>query len=100
MRRVVSQKFPDEPVVAEPLDLGRFIRAARTQSGLTLEDAALAAGIAKQTMQNIETKPGIVSFSLILDVARALGVSLFAVPSGIEERARRAIRNQQSLIPK
>ena len=40
MRRVLPQSFPDEILLETPDVLGRSIRAARTQSGLTLAEAA------------------------------------------------------------
>lgn len=73
MRRVKPLEFPCSPLVVEARNLASFIRAARTQSGLTLEDAALATGIAKSTMQSIETDPSKVAFDTVLRVARALG---------------------------
>lgn len=94
MRRIIPKAFPTDPILAAPTDLGAFIRAARTQSGLTLEDAALSVGVAKQTMQNIETNPASVSFGLVLEVARALGVTLFAFPAQQQEQVRRLITRE------
>lgn len=82
MRRVVATNFPDEQIIESPDLLGEAIRAARTQSGLTLLEAALSAGVSKQTMQRIETDPSSVGFGLLLQVGRLLGVSLFVVPAG------------------
>jgi transcriptional regulator with XRE-family HTH domain len=94
MRRVTTRAFPADPVLTLAADLGAFIRAARTQSGMTLEDASLSVGVAKQTMQNIETNPASVSFGVVLDVARALGVSLFAFPAQQQEQVRRLVRTE------
>ncbi|WP_374246749.1 helix-turn-helix domain-containing protein [Zoogloea sp.] len=89
MRRVTPKAFPDEPLLQDAAAVAEFIRAARTQGGLTLEEAALITGIAKSTMQKLETTPGSVGFATVLHVARELGVSLFAFPAEQRERVRR-----------
>lgn len=96
MRRVVSLPFPATPILSSPEDLGRHIRAARTQSGMTLETAALSIGVAKQTMVHIETNPGSVSLSLVLQAAQALGVTLFAVPAQKQILAERVLLSELS----
>lgn len=84
MRRLTPQAFPEHPVLSGPGDLGRLIRAVRTASGLTLEETALAIGIAKQTLQNLETGTGTVSLALTFKVLDALGVRLgWQVPEGL-----------------
>lgn len=91
MRRVVPLPFPASPALRSPEELGAYIRAARTQSNLTLETAALLIGISKQTLLNIEKNPGSVSFSYVLRAAHELGVSLFAIPAQKQEIAQRAM---------
>ncbi|MCK6375534.1 MAG: helix-turn-helix domain-containing protein [Zoogloea sp.] len=93
MRRVKALDFPDDPLLQEVRNLASFIRAARTQSGLTLEEAALATGVAKSTMQSIETNPSKVAFETLLYVARQLGVSIFAYPSEQQEMVRKLTQN-------
>ncbi len=70
------------------------IRAARTASGLTLEEAALAVSIAKQTLGDLEAGKPSVGLGIALRVAKALGVSLFIAPAGeagaIVQRIREA----------
>ena len=99
MRRVRPQSFPTEPVLPDARTIAMFIRAARTQSGLTIEDAALLTGIAKSTMQIIESDPSTVGFATVLRVARELGVSLFAFPSEQQELVRRITDGLQSTKP-
>lgn len=99
MRRVTPRVFPPDNLVGEPTALSSFIRAARTQSGLTLEDAALVTGVAKSTLQKIETNPATVSFAIVLEVARQLGVTLFAVPVQQREIVRRMIAACPSASP-
>ncbi|MDP1613801.1 MAG: helix-turn-helix transcriptional regulator [Sulfuritalea sp.] len=91
MRRVVPVSFPDDPLVADTQMFGRAVRAARTQSGLTLEDAALAVGVAKQTLQHLETGKPSVGLGLALKIAQAMGVALFALPAADKERGRRRL---------
>lgn len=91
MRRVTARAFPKNNLVEDARDLASFIRAARTQSDLTLEQAAMAVGVAKSTLQKLETDPTTVSLGIALQVARELGVSLFAVPSEQREILRKLI---------
>ncbi len=91
MRRVKAQPFPADPLIGDAHALAHFIRASRTQSGITLEEAALATGIAKSTMQKLETDPSTVSLAIVVEVARQLGVALFAVPAEQREIVRRQI---------
>lgn len=92
MRRVLPLNFPKDPLIAQATDLGAYVRAARTQSGLTLEEAALSIGVSRQTMVNIEKNSGSVSFAVILQAARALGVVLFAQPAENRERAGQLLK--------
>lgn len=90
MRKVVALPHPDSPFIDDCQAFGRFVRAARTQSGMTLEDAALAVGVAKQTLQDLETgKPG-VGLGLALRIAQALGIAVFASPA--QDKARNGRR--------
>lgn len=91
MRRVKPLVFPADPLVGDARVLANFIRAARTQSGITLEEAALVTGIAKSTMQKLENDPATVGLATVLEVARQLGVALFAVPAEQREIVRRRI---------
>ncbi len=91
MRRVVPLPFPSDPLVMSARDLGRFARAARTQSDLTLEAAAVALGVSKQTLQNLETGKDTVGLGMALHILEGLGVALFAVPAELKERARRRL---------
>jgi transcriptional regulator with XRE-family HTH domain len=95
MRRVIPKPFPVDQVLSDAHAIAMFIRAARTQSGLTLEDAALLTGIAKSTMQINESDPSTVGFATVLRVARELGVSQFAFPSEQQELVRRITNRPQ-----
>lgn len=91
MRHVVPVPFPTDPVAMSATDIGRFARAARTQSELTLEGAALALGVSKQTLQDLETGKPTVGLGLTLRILEGLGVVLFAQPAELKERARRRL---------
>ena len=73
--------FPADPQLTTPDALGAAIRAARTASGLTLEEAALAVSVAKQTLGDLEAGKPTVGLGIALRVAKALGVSLFIAPA-------------------
>jgi transcriptional regulator with XRE-family HTH domain len=90
MKRVIAQAFPD-PLIKAAADLGQAIRAARTQSGLRLQDAALALGMAVQTLVDIEAGAPGVSLGKILQAAHGLGVDLFVVPRSHRDLAERRL---------
>lgn len=92
MRRVVTTPFPEEPLVSTPAQLGAAIRAARTATGLSLAEAAMALGVAKHTLTRVELATGDVGFDLVLRIASGLGVALFVAPSARKEQVRRALR--------
>lgn len=94
MRKVVPLPFPPSLALRSVAELGEFIRAARTQSGLTLEIAALSIGVSKQTMTNIEKNPGTVGCEIVMRAAQALGVSLFAVPSQKKSLAQKILLSE------
>ena len=99
MRTVIALPFPDSPFVDDCEAFGRFVRAARTQSGMTLEDAALAVGVAKQTLQDLETgKPG-VGLGFALRIAQALGVAVFASPAQDKARSGRRLMERHGDAP-
>jgi len=91
MRRVVATPFPEDPVVADAVAFGTAVRSARTTAGLTLADAALSLGIAKQTLSDLETGRAAVGLPLALKVARELGVVLFVAPAAERDVLRRCI---------
>lgn len=99
MRRVKPLAFPLDPLVLDPSAIASFIRAARTQSGLTLEEAALTTGVAKSTMQAVETQPHKVAFATVLHVAKELGVAILAVPAEQREVVRRMAQHIQDAEP-
>ena len=92
MRVVRPIPTPSDPVLPTPVALGMTLRAARTQAGVRLEDAALQLGIAKQTLQNLEKGSPSVSLGTALRVAHEYGVTLLGVPASQRKRAVDAIQ--------
>ncbi|MHB1570602.1 MAG: helix-turn-helix domain-containing protein [Solirubrobacteraceae bacterium] len=62
--------------VTTPAELGAAIRAARIARGLRLEDLALAAGVGRRFLGELERGKPTVRLAETLRVAEALGVSL------------------------
>ncbi len=69
--------------------MGNAVRAARTAAGLTIPEAALTIGVAKQTLSDLEAGKESVSLGLVLRITRELGIALFVAPAGQRERFRR-----------
>ncbi len=90
MKRVTPRPFP-QPLISAATDLGHAIRAARTQAGFRLQDAALALGMAVQTLVDIEAGAPGVSLGKILQAAQGLGVDLFVVPRSRRDLAERRL---------
>jgi transcriptional regulator with XRE-family HTH domain len=91
MKRVKPTAPPLDLLVPDSKAFGASIRAARSATGMTLADAALLLGVARQTLTNLETGRSGVSLDTALRAAREFGVSLLAVPSGQREAMRRAL---------
>jgi len=92
MRRVSATSPPEDPLVKTPAELGAAIRAARCAARMSIADAAMQLGVAKQTLSNLETAKGSVGIDTALRAANEFGVSLFAVPAAERELVRRAIQ--------
>jgi transcriptional regulator with XRE-family HTH domain len=90
VKTVKPTPFPSNPELRNPKQLGDAVRAARTASGLTLIDAALSVGVAKQTLSDLENGKPTVGLGIALDIAAQLGVSLFVFP----KQARSRVLNQ------
>lgn len=91
MKRVVKKPFPSDPEILTATQLGLAIQAARTQSGLTQEQAALFCNISKQTYIGIEQGKEGTAIGSILEVAKNMGVAVFAVPSSQRDKLKRHI---------
>lgn len=91
MKRVKLISPPPDLLVSDSKAFGASIRAARCAAHMTLADAALLLGIARQTLTNLETAKSSVSLDTAMRAAREFGVSILAVPGGQREGVRRAL---------
>jgi DNA-binding XRE family transcriptional regulator len=91
MKRVVKKPFPSDPEILTPAHLGMAIQAARTQSGLTQEQAALFCNISKQTYVGIELGKEGTAIGSILEVAKNMGIALFVVPNRQRDKLKRQL---------
>jgi transcriptional regulator with XRE-family HTH domain len=94
MNRVKPVLPPADLFVPDSKAFGASIRAARRGANMTLAEAALLLGVARQTLTNLETAKSSVSLETALRAAREFGVSILAVPGGQRERVRRALSAQ------
>jgi y4mF family transcriptional regulator len=62
--------------VATPAELGAALKAARIARGLRLEDLALAAGVGRRFLGELERGKPTARLGETLQVAAALGVSI------------------------
>lgn len=69
----LNQKFT-------PKLLGEVVRAKRTQSKVTQQDAALLSGVSKQTYIKIEQGNSDVKLSSLMKVISALGIKISIMP--------------------
>ncbi len=80
MKQVKATAAPTDPNLIDTHVLGAAVRAARTSAGMTLADAALSIGVAKQTLANLEAGAPGVSLGLVLKITQALGLGLVVIP--------------------
>lgn len=99
MKKVIPTAFPLDPEVLSPSHLGAAIKAARTATKMTLIEAALSLGIAKQTLADLERGKPTVSLGIALTCARELGVTIYVVPSGSRQLLRNLIMDSKNYQP-
>lgn len=63
-------------VIDSPIDLGKAVRAARLELGLTQDDLALASGTGRRFIVNLESGKATVRFDSVLSVLAALGLRI------------------------
>jgi transcriptional regulator with XRE-family HTH domain len=71
---------PIQKGVLDAKDLGRFVRARRTQAGMGIHEAAAFCGVAVDTLSKIEKALGDVQLSSVLKICRMLGINLKVDP--------------------
>ena len=75
-KRIVKERIPEAQQLANADVLAKFIRAARTNSDLTVHDAAAICNVSVSTMTNLENAKADVKFSTVLKVCKMLGITL------------------------
>lgn len=95
MKTIQAIAFPADPYVDSTQVLAKAVRAARTQAGLSVTNAAMVAGVSIQTLVDVEAGRLGVSIGKLLQIADALGVSLFVVPAARREAARKQLRENE-----
>jgi len=73
---VIPLPVPEPPLLLDAATLGKFVRARRTQAGMTIHEAAAFCGVAVGTMSKLETASGDVKLSSILTVCSMLGINV------------------------
>ena len=76
-------KAIDAPSFEEALStksIGLFIKARRTQQGLSTNDAAMLCGVSANTLNNIENGIEGMRVSSVLNIMTALGIKLQIAP--------------------
>lgn len=75
-KTVIPLPLPEPQQLIDAATLGKFVRARRTQSGMTIHEAAAFCGVAVGTMSKLETVSGDVKLSSILTVCSMLGITI------------------------
>jgi len=75
-KKVVPLPLPPNQELRSAELLGHFIRARRTQAGLSIHDAADFCGIAVGTLDKIERATGDVRLSNVLTACSLLGITI------------------------
>lgn len=75
-KKIVAIPTPSPQELRDAATLGQFVRARRTQSGLTIHDAAALCGLAVGTLEKIERASGDVRLSSVLTACAMLGVTI------------------------
>lgn len=75
-KTVTPLPVPEPQQLLDATTLGKFVRARRTQAGMTIHEAAAFCGVAVGTMSKLETAGGDVKLSSILTVCSMLGITI------------------------
>jgi transcriptional regulator with XRE-family HTH domain len=72
--KIVSKPNAQKTLTAELL--GQYVRAKRTQLGLTIEEAAAFCGVAKDTLMKVEHGHAKTQLCSVLQICMGLGIQL------------------------
>lgn len=78
MKKIVPIPAPASSEPCTPELLGLFIKAARTQQGLTIEQAAALSGVSLGTFVAAENKTSTLKLATVFKLLNSLGVKLHA----------------------
>lgn len=90
----VARGRSEDPVHPEPLDLGERVRALRKGLGLTLEQAAKEAGLARSTLSKIENGQMSPTYDALKKLAGGLAITvpqLFTAPKNDRVNGRMSV---------
>jgi len=76
--KAIEEPSFDEALTTE--SIGLFIKARRTQQGLSTKDAAMLCGVSANTLNSIENGVKGMKVSSILSIMTALGIQLHIKP--------------------
>ncbi|MFA6037575.1 MAG: helix-turn-helix transcriptional regulator [Legionellales bacterium] len=72
--KIISKPSAQKTLTAELL--GQYVRAKRTQLGLTIEEAAAFCGVAKDTLMKVEHGHAKTQLCSVLEICKGLGIQL------------------------
>ena len=78
MKKVSPSPTPSTDSPCEPVSIGLFIKAARTQQGLTIEQAAALTGVSLGTFVAAENKTATLKLATVFKILNCLGIQLHA----------------------
>lgn len=78
MKKVSPTQPPNPSEACTPTSLGLFIKAARTQQGLTIEQAAALSSVSLGTFVAAENKTSTLKLATVFKILNSLGVQLHA----------------------
>jgi len=79
-KRVKAVEAPSFDESLTTNSIGQFIKARRTQQGLSTKDAAMLCGVSAHTLNNIENGVEGMKVSSVLSIMTALGIKLQVAP--------------------
>ena len=79
-KKVKAVKAPSFEVALSVESIGQFIKARRTQEGLSTQDAAMLSGVSAHTLNNVENGIPGMKMQTVLTICESLGIKLQIVP--------------------
>jgi len=78
MKKVTATQTPNSGEACTPSSLGLFIKAARTQQGLTIGQASALSGVSLGTFVAAENKTSTLKLATVFKILNSLGVQIHA----------------------